>query len=175
MKKLNWLIVLVALVTLAACGSSSDGGGGGAAEEQAEAAFNDFGDALSACFSSLSAQTIDDGLEADADVSTIKDTFDCSCPSGGTVAADDVAETMVVNECVSATGETYTGTLSGDVTSVSGVMTKFGACTSASATNVKVDGTCGGTVSFVCPAGTVTCTVTDDTGGEEDECDLECS
>jgi len=154
MKKLNWLIVLVALITLAACGSSSGGGGGGTAEEQAEASMDDFGDLMGDCL--------------DSEVNP------CECPGGGTMAIDETTGTMTALNCVSSAGKTYSGVIasSDGGETLDGTLAPFGDCSTATASGVGTD-TCEGTFDVVCPAGSLSCDVIDDPDGEG-ECDLEC-
>ncbi len=167
MKKIAMVMMVVGAMALAACGSSGSSSGGTAAS-QAEAAFNDFGNAVDACFDAAAQVAGGNEAAAKAEVS-------CTCPGGGTITADDDAGTMVIANCVSATGENYAGTFSstdGGLT-ISGAMTDFGACGSGTATGVGTT-TCVGALSVSCPAGSISCTITDDAGGE-DECDLSCS
>ncbi len=141
---------MVGVVALSACGGSDDGGGGGGgstAVEQAEAAFDDFSEEIGACNDSP-----------------------CTCTNGGTITTDAVEGTVVIDNCVSATNETYTGELTttdGGAT-MNGSMTAFGACASGTATDLAPD-TCSGTLVMTCPAGNVTCTLSG-----EDECDFTC-
>ncbi len=154
MKKLNWLIVLVALITLAACGSSGSGGGGADLEAQVEAAMEDFGDTMGDC--------MDSGDNP------------CDCPGGGTISANEAGDQMTATDCVSATGKTYSGTIDteDDGATIGGTLTPFGDCSTATASGVGTD-TCEGTFSVTCPAGTETCDVIDDPDAE-DGCTVDC-
>jgi hypothetical protein len=154
MKNAKWLIVLMGVLALTACGSDG-GGGGGDADAQAEAAFDDFGNAINACMAT--------------------EENPCTCPGGGTIELDAAEENLTVANCVSGTGETYTGTFTTDDASatINGTMTSFGACSGGTANGIGTE-TCEGTLTISCPAGNVTCTIVDDASGES-ECDLECT
>ena len=170
MKKILVGMMCAGFLFVAACGSSSSTPPNPAAEQEAEDSFDDFGTEMEACLGGLlNAQTL--GVEKSESI-----TCDCTGGSGtitGTISDDEQTITLVADQCETAEGRTYDGELSSTDggTTINGNMDSFGECSSATATGIRTDEVCAGTVSVTCPAGTVTCTVVD---GAEEDCDLNC-
>ena len=157
MKKLTWLVMLVGVMAIAACG----GGGGGSSQAAKDAA-----EASGTSFETLMNSA---GLQPCLDTPPQQ----CDCPGGGTVATTvgaGGAMTATFTGCKSADGKTFTGTISGSATSntITANMSVFGDCTN---TTGDAPGTqCGGSISGTCAGGSVTCNFTE----TQQSCDLTC-
>ena len=149
MKKIMVMVMCAGLFFVVACGGSSSGGGGGAAATEAEAAFNDLAQQVETCIAPIiGGQVIvydEYGVEKQL-------AQQCDCDGGGSMtltASEDLTTlTVTLDNCVTASGESYSGTATstdGGAT-VTGTLQPFGQCASGTATNVAITGACAGSV-----------------------------
>jgi hypothetical protein len=175
MKQIKILVVLTALVSLAACGSGSSSGG--SADAQAEAAANTFFNIMETCGINGVGQELDAGKDI-ADVE--KQITQCACPGGGTININQDADTIVLTatNCLSDNNQNYNGTITIDVATQTGSvdMNDFGEdCSSVEGANLNFnEGSCAGTITATCTAGTASCTL-EEPATAGDGCDAECS
>lgn len=111
-------------------------------------------------------------LEADASgtaFSTIMDDVvgnckqdKCDCQSGGTVQVSDATNTLKFENCATADGMVFTGSITEDESgeTVSGMFSSFGSCQNMQLIAVK-DDDCGGKISGVCGGKAVNCILSD--------------
>jgi hypothetical protein len=164
MKRLSVLVMIVSISFFAACG----GGGGTSPEQAAENSADAFISIVEFCLG-------DFGLEAGADgylvVKQVAET--CNCPGGGTATISGDLSTVTADNCTSASGYSFSGTLTIDDQGViNGTMAPFGQCSNVTANNADfISGNCSGTITGTCEGETATCTVVD---GGGDVCDVNC-
>ena len=163
-KRIAVLAMCLGLVFSAACGSGSSGGD--TPEQAAENSYLAFASIVEYCLG-------DFGLEADVNgylaVKQVAQT--CDCPGGGTASIDAGLTTVTADNCRSAGGLNFNGSVTiDDAGNVNGTMTPFGECSTVTATNVGTT-TCQGTVTGTCSGESATCTVVD---GGGDDCDVNC-
>ncbi len=155
------MFVVCLIFGVAACGSSSSddsggggGGGGGSstAKTEAEDAIQGFVD-----------EAID-GSDMAACWAGTATTCDCSGGGTATVATTDEEVALTLNDCTTADGLVYTGTLtitfSGEDFTVNGTMTQFGECTDVTSSGVS-SADCSGSFSGTCGGETYTCNLTE--------------
>ncbi len=175
MRKIKVFAVIASIAFLAACGSSS--GGGGSADDQAEAAAETFFSILEFC------GIADVGAELDMGMSEkelSKQVTQCACPNGGTMDINAGVDTIVLTatNCKSADNQNFDGDVIIDnATGEASIdMDDFGDdCSTVEAPNLDFnEGSCGGTLTATCSAGTATCTLVEpQTQGEG--CDAQCT
>lgn len=175
MRKIKVFAVIASIAFLVACGGS--GGGGSTADQQAEASAEAFLGIMEYC------GIVDVGAELDAGVSEkelSKQVTECACPNGGTMDINAGVDTIVLTatNCRSADGQNFDGDviIDNNTGGASVDMDAFGNdCSSVEAPNLNIDeGSCGGTLTATCNAGTATCTIVEpQTQGEG--CDVQCT
>jgi hypothetical protein len=175
MRKIKVFAVIASIVFLAACGSGS--GGGGSADTQAEHAAETFFGILEFCGITNVAAQLDAGM-SEKDVS--KQVTECACPNGGTLDVNAGVDTIVLTatNCQSADGQNFDGNIiiDNNTDEASVDMDDFGDdCSSVEAPNLNFnEGSCSGTLTVTCNAGTATCTLVEpETPGEG--CDAQCT
>jgi len=158
---MTWLVVLVGVMAIAACGGSG-GGASQAAKDAAEASGTSFGTLMNSA-----------GLQPCLDTPPQQ----CDCPGGGTVATTvgaGGAMTATFTGCKSADVKTFTGTLSGSEGSstVTANMSVFGECTNVTGSAGAPGSTqCSGSLGGTCAGESLTCGFTETQQGD---CDLSC-
>lgn len=175
MRKLKVFAVIASIAFLAACGSGS--GTGGNADEQAEAAAETFFGILEFCGITNVAAQLDAGM-TEKEIS--KQVTECACPNGGTLDINAGVDTIVLTatNCRSADSQNFDGTviIDNNTDQASVDMDDFGNdCSSVEAPNLNFEeGSCGGTLTVTCNAGTASCTLVEPaTPGEG--CDAQCT
>jgi hypothetical protein len=164
MRKLGVLVVALSLTLFASCG----GGGGTSPEQAAENSGEAFMSIVVYCLG-------DFGLEADANGYLVakQAAQTCDCPGGGTATLSEDETTVTADDCRSANGYSFSGTLTIDDTGVvNGTLAPFGQCSSVTANNADfLSGECSGSITGTCEGETATCSITQGSG---DECDINC-
>lgn len=174
MFKIKVFAVIASLAFLVACGGSGDGGN---ADEQAEGSAETFFGILEFCGVSDVAAELAAGVSKDE---LSKALTDCGCPQGGTLDVNEGQDTIVLTatNCMSADGQNFDGTIIIDVAADTAVIDidDFGDdCSTVEGTNLNFDeGSCAGTITATCDAGTATCTLVEPEF-QGDGCDAECS
>lgn len=97
----------------------------------------------------------------------------CNCPGGGTFTLDAASGSIIMNECRSAAGLYYCGTITSTDgwQTVSADMSVFGTCSDVTGTAGTIS--CGGNLSFECPEWGFDCTIIEDTSAAGG-CTLDC-
>jgi hypothetical protein len=175
MRKFRVFAVIASIVFLAACGDG--GSSGGNADEQAENAAETFFGILEFCGIANVAAQLDAGM-SEKDIS--KQVTECACPNGGTLDINAGVDTIVLTatDCKSADNQNFDGNIiiDNNTDQASVDMDDFGDdCSSVEAPNLNFnEGSCGGTLTVTCSAGTATCTLVEpQTQGEG--CDANCT
>jgi hypothetical protein len=174
MRKIKVFAVIASIAFLAACGGSSSGG---SADQQAEAAAETFFTIIENC------NIMDIGAELDAGMSEkelSKQVTQCACPGGGEIDINEDQDTIVLTatNCRSADNQNFDGDVIIDVATGQAAvdMDDFGNdCSTVEAPSLNVDeGSCSGTLTATCTAGTASCTLVEPaTPG--DGCDAQCT
>ncbi len=174
MRKIKVFAVIASLAFLVACGGSSSDG---KADEQAETAAETFFGILEYCGVQDVATELDAGVSKEE---LSKALTDCACPQGGTLDVNQGVDTIVLTatNCMSSDGQNFDGTMIVDVNADTAVidMDDFGdECSTVEGTNLDFnEGSCAGSITATCDAGTVTCTLVEPEY-QGDGCDAECS
>ncbi len=175
MRRIKVFAVIASIAFLVACGGS--GSSGGSADQQAEAAAETFFTILESCnITNLNAE-----LEAGvSEVELSKQVTQCACPGGGEIDINADVDTVVITatDCRSADNQNFDGTVIVDAATGHAAvdMNDFGdECSSVEAPNLDIEeGSCSGTLTATCNAGTASCTLVEpSTPGEG--CDAQCS
>ena len=126
-----------------------------------------------------------DAIDAYADFTALLDSADvapclppntnvsCDCPGGGTFAVCASGQTVTMDNCISATGLYYSGTItsSDDWQTIDTSLTVFGHCSQVEGT--ATIGSCSGNLSMNCPEWGFDCQVIDD-ASNPGQCTLNC-
>jgi len=175
MRRIKVLAVIASIAFLAACGGS--GSSGGNADAQAEAAAETFFTIIESC------NILNIGAELDMGISEkelAKQVTQCACPGGGQIDINADVDTVVLTatNCKSADDQNFDGNITIDVATgqASVDMDDFGDnCSTVEAPNLNIDeGSCGGTLTATCSAGTASCTLVEPQV-QGDGCDAQCS
>lgn len=175
MRKIKVFAVIASIAFLAACGSGSSSGGN--ADTQAENAAETFFGILEFCGINNVAAQLDAGM-SEKDIS--KQVTECACPNGGTLDINQGVDTIVLTatSCKSADNQNFDGNITIETATeeASVDMDDFGNdCSGVDAPNLNFnEGSCAGTLTVTCSAGTATCTLVEPaTQGEG--CDAQCT